>query len=488
LGARKRLIAFQQFTPPTDTPMNSIFDQTAAELKRTNDQLLVIEANVEDAENGVPQAVKEVLAESRLELYYALCEAVQKNPSIVQLYARALQRVEVIDFLLEKQSELELSPSSPLGALAVEHASEKASLEAFFTLFAPEHPNFTRYNLTGEAAELKVDSESEADTPPVPDNPDIIVQPKSELDAPVVQEAKPKRPKKSRKSSESETTTPDTKISLNGQEYIVTALEATVLGLGIRAQQSVNDDEKIKNKIVKAASIVYDESFITLLTNVKGRELDYSPRTKELREIIDSLKAKFPDTVESGGIKGGAWLKFNADAVLDVIETVEVGTVAAEETDTEPEETVPEKTVDTPSTSVPPESLPEEEIEHREKPQRPQPRKKQRRQEYQEIQKMDSRHKLLPHGYMLGRKVVNYTETERLALEVINRAERKEPYSAARIADTMQGSADEIEKSLQSLAGRLPKGWLIKVNSHPNKPAGWRLGRGVRIVRQHDTQ
>jgi hypothetical protein len=467
--------------------MNNIFDQTAAELKRTNDQLLVIEANVEDAESGVPQAVKEVLAESRLELYYALCDMVQKNPSIVQLYARALQRVEVIDFLLEKQSELELSPSSPIGVLAVEHATEKAGLEAFFTLFAPDHPNFTNYIQAGEVVEtVKAPRGAEADAQPLPPNPDILQQ-VPDLDATVAQAAKPKRPKKSRKSNEAETTSPDTKISLNGQEYLVTALEATVLGLGIRAQQSVNDDEKVKNKIVRAGTIVNDGSFITLLTNVKGRDLDYSPRTKELRTVIDSLEAKFPDIVESGGTKGGAWLKFNADTVLDVLETIAVGAGAAEEADTEPEDEVLDKTVDVPRESVLAKSLTEQETERREKPQRSQPRKKQRQQEgSQEIQKMDSRHKLLPYGYMLGRKVIDYTETERLALEVINRAERKEPYSAARIAGAMQGSADEIEKSLQDLAGRLPKGWLIKANSHPSKPAGWRLGRGVRIVRQHD--
>ncbi len=442
--------------------MNTIFDALSTELSSTNQQLTDVRTLASDSNEPDFEAAASVLEASQLEVYGVMQDMVSANPVFVDICVRALQRSEVIEYVIRRSAEQQLSEKAAevIGQLATSNSAERENLEAFFTLFAPDNQMYRQ--ITGPEPE----SDSQKDD-------------------------KNTKGKAERKRAEEVIL-----ILVNGEQCEVTELEACAL-LRMQSAQTDPDAE------LKAAEVLKFEEFNELLYKTVGRELSYASKANRFQRMREKLNAQFPDIFIEGGIRGGAWITFNTAkykvTMPDTLPTEEgVEQSAPMARVTQPEKKVDEvsapqpreeKTWGSPASSTtraPRQNLkterPAKDIGHR--------RRSKEAGVTPEVAPTTNSTRLLSDGYMIDRRRTPYTGLESAVVHLINSAERKEPYSPSRIATEIRASgqtasSDEVDRCLKELAGKLPRGWLIKVPTGPSREDGWRLGKGVRIRKQH---
>lgn len=455
--------------------MNTIFDALGKELSTTAKQVEDIRAIATESQDPDLESAARVLVTSELEVYSAMREMVAANPAFVEICVRALQRCEVVEFIVQKGAEHQLSGESTqmLGSLAASHAVERTNLDAFFTLFASDHPAYV------QMTQAEVNTAHEDDTEDI-DGSDT--------------------PKPSGREPRAESKKPDsiTKLIVNGKEREVDELDACAILEMQKAQIEMHISKADPDEHLKAAVVLKNEGFNETLARITGKELTYASKASRFQKMRERLNEQFPDMFIEGGIRGGAWIIFNTEEYTVELPLTEENPDKVDEED-EPLVTTPtavkpieEKTWGKPARTTTAQSPGKTDptAPRRSQTHTPPRQKKERPNGQDEVAPTTSATRLLVDGYMIDRQLTRYTDVERAALSIINCAARKEPYSPIRIATELRSaglgaSSEEIDACLKDLAGRLPRGWLVKISTGHNKEGGWRLGSGVKIRKQH---
>lgn len=469
--------------------MNKQFEYGVQELSATEQQLRLMSSLASNGEDQIAAAAAEVLAEAKLEQYYILCQIIERDPDLVAMYARALQRTEVIRFVVERQdpaAERSSNAKSALASLATSSQAEVEYLETFFTLFAPTNETYLGYvarraaeqttpvvsvdqvvdteepaTLTGgNVAELAVDGASADDD----DHTNVAEIPTSE--AVLIEQA------------EEIVLSPIERIVINGE--IVEGLSDLEAYIIKRAVECGRDN-------LRAAMFVDDPKFISLVNQTSKRGISTrSGYAQRLNRAIEDLNKRFEHLFYNTGTKGGARLHLSGYHTVDItieehVNTTQEGTVleltehALEETATTTSPVSGGQSSKAATTTA-------------------QPTRRRRRAVPEQrpggvVPKSEAT-KLLPDGVMIDRRFTPFSDGEQVILAVINSAPRKEPYSAQRIATILRGQGFSVDttavnQSLAVLSSKMPDGWLVKVSVGANNPDGWRFAAGIRIVKQH---
>ena len=162
----------------------SEFQLGVEQLRATHESVEALQAVAH--ENQALQGSVELLEQLELQQFYALCEMVDKSPNMVDFYAGALQRVQITRAALgQLNGQVEHDPVLTTTAERTER--ERTDLEAFFGLFAPEHPTFVAYvGRTTLAPQVQIEAVVEApeerrpqigDTRPAPDAVEVPTEP-----------------------------------------------------------------------------------------------------------------------------------------------------------------------------------------------------------------------------------------------------------------------------------------------------------------------
>ncbi len=474
--------------------MQQSFDTGTQQLKITQSQHELMQSYADKTADPLAIAAAEVLAEAQLEAFYALAEQVEANPDITAFCVQALQRVELVSHVIESQHTAGVDPEalSLLGQLATNASQEANSLEAFFSLFAADNDYYAGYlaRKAGTAVTTAGPSEDglrtvaahEQVTPEAP-APSVAAADRDEPAGAITQSHANSQP--SEQAASSAEAFGGLRSSL-AREVRINGELATLKPIEIALLQHMY----VQGGTSRVKDIIEDTLFLAAAGYAGKDDIVYSAKVQRTRGATRRIDDQYPGLILSTGSTTSVRKHLNPEYTLEFItgNAVEHGvSVDGEVAPTERKASQHGGSAVAGAAS---------EVEPR--PHVFSPIRQVQRTEGQSLVeaqpvRMTKATKLLPNGFKVDNAFKPFSEEEALLIGMLNRAQRKQPITVGHLAAELRGmgvganlSDTEVDRVLIMLKSKMPNGWLLKVNGNDQNSAGWRLGKGIRVVQQRN--